>query len=264
MPLLSLATSVLGGSSLTNASATASNIVDSANGTASLDIAGILNTLDGFGLNVVSGLSNLFANGMDFSCWNSSYNPQEAQKDITADIPFALKWSGFQDNPNSATLNKLMTFIYSYRDDAQNGQKLVKCSAKGHKMREDAISQFENSIMAVVRDAYNVVNKGFVNGELYIPSGVPYRRGQAYRWRYVNCPVYEITLKKQLSAPPNDIPQGGSGGLPPKEQDFLNNYQPDVLPIDVGDQVIDIKNPIKENANKSSGFPWWLGLLLFI
>ncbi|WP_445458103.1 hypothetical protein [Flavobacterium sp. HNIBRBA15423] len=261
------ATSLLGGSTFTNASTAGANIVDTANGTASLDVNTILTALDGFGINVVSGFSNLFANGMDFSCWNSSYNPQEAQKDITADIPFALKWSGFEDNPNNETIKNLMKFIYSYRSDAQNGQKLVKCSAKGHKMREEAISAFEDQIMGLVRNNFTVTTLRYENGELYIASGVPYRRGQPYRWKYENMPVYDIKpIPKSGGANTNagnanvGATAGNTGVTGGVE---TTNTNPTSAVVVVGDTEIPIKVDPKDS--KPSGGSWgWLALLFLI
>ncbi|NHN25841.1 hypothetical protein FIA58_009160 [Flavobacterium jejuense] len=205
MPLVGVLTSAVGGSSV---SAGASNLIDSANGTASLDPSAILGALDGFGLNVVGGLTNILANGLDLSCWNSSYNPTEAKKDIVADIPFALKWSGFEDNPNSETLQNLMKFIWAYKSDAISGQRLVKCSAKGHKMREEAIASLFISVMDLVYKGFEVKEVGFTSGELYIASGVPYARGGAFRWRYENMPIYEI--KPKVSSGGSNINTGNS------------------------------------------------------
>jgi len=169
----------------------------------------------------------IFANGFDMSCWNASYSESKAQEALTTDIPFFLEWSGLSKNPTTQALNKFSNAMYSYIDDAINGQrsKFAKCTREGYAARQKGteealqkvINTLENSGLKVIRTGET---KGYVRIE-----NVPSFGGKVYEWGkntdrqstydYV---TYRLEDDYNNTPPSNNTGGGSTGGG--------SNYQP--------------------------------------
>ncbi|MBA4155560.1 hypothetical protein [Flavobacterium sp.] len=150
---------------------------------------GILNTgisaLTGFVTNIFSNtLGSVLANGMDLSCWGSSYSPATATSDIKLDLPFAYNYSGLNQKINTTNVNKFCQIMNGYIVDAINGQqpKYASCTRKGHKLRQDAFQAGKDSILEQISSSgYKLEKQGMVDGYLRVVGGFPgYAQGNNF------------------------------------------------------------------------------------
>jgi hypothetical protein len=151
----------------------------------------------------------VFANGFDLSCWNSSYSEQKAKKDIEKDMPYILEWSGIYKKANQDNFDRFMFITERYLQDAQHGQqsKYAKCTRKGHALREKAIKVLrENVISEFESQGFKVIAAGRKTLAKYEEISMP---GYGYPVVFLskNAPIdtemYTIISSKPVEAPAN-------------------------------------------------------------
>lgn len=134
------------------------NLLGSATSILSGDPTGIVSGIVG---KITGNLSAVFANGMDFHCWGSSWNPSKAQKEAPAMIEFILEQSGFLGSQSVDNFNRFMKYISvaiaaepGGRDCTRKGrQKLKECYQNA---KDEAIAQYANVFQLV---GYNTLKK---------------------------------------------------------------------------------------------------------
>ncbi len=127
----------------------------------------------------------IFANGFNFSCWNSSYSPKKGKRDVAVDMPFILKYSGLESDINTTNLARFLNVAKGYEDDSKAGQnrRFAKCTRQGHRLREEAVVAMIKEVMAQVRENYILTPTLKKKGGFRIPNGLPgYAAGRSYQW----------------------------------------------------------------------------------
>lgn len=127
----------------------------------------------------------IFANGFDFSCWGSGYNPSQARKDVEKDMPFFLQFSGLDKQVNTANYNRFINALYAYRSDAAFHQqsRYAKCTREGHRVRMEAVDSFARTVNNTIRQTHKIQQSNTsVEGALEMPHGFPgYYAGRLWR-----------------------------------------------------------------------------------
>lgn len=127
----------------------------------------------------------VFANGFDLSCWNSSYSEQKAKLDIEKDMPYILEWSGIYKQPTSENLDKFMWLTQAYINDSQHGQlsKYASCTRKGHALREKTVLVLrENVFKDFDSKNFKLTPAGKKKGITLQVSLPGYGAGQVFGW----------------------------------------------------------------------------------
>lgn len=147
---------------------------------------------------IVGGFTNIFKNGFDFSCFNSSYNQSKAANDVKVDLPFIVKESGIQDGDFSEkSINYFSNLVDNYIKDSQNGtqSKFAKCTRKGHQLRLDAAKKLRKTVFDNIESNQDIEIKLLgerpSNGHVMLPG---YAKGRKFGLHY---PVryYSVTKK---------------------------------------------------------------------
>ena len=130
-----------------------------------------------------STFGSVFSNGLNLSCWGSSYSPKQSQEDIAVDLPFLLEESGLKNNPSSSTLSKFMNATGAYLGTAQNGQTLsAKCSRDGWAKTEQATILFQSQVLDLLRSNGYTVTRGPLTEGAYSTKLPGYARGRTFAW----------------------------------------------------------------------------------
>lgn len=210
----------------------------------------------------------IFANGFDFSCWGSSYNPSQGRKDVEKDMPFFLQFSGLDREVNTTNYNRFQNAILAYRSDAAFHQqsRYAKCTREGHRVRMEAVDRFVESINQTVRQSYNLTPLIDKEGALEMPQGFPgYYAGRL--WRVGRIHNYAAFKYKYMTVSPKSGTTGGginvggntggnNGNSGNGSNDSGGNNTPDIAnPIN---PTIPI-NPSNNTSNASFGIA---GILL--
>lgn len=125
----------------------------------------------------------VFSNGLNLSCWGSSYSPKQSQEDVAVDLPFLLEESGLKNNPNSNTLSKFMNATGAYLGTAQNGQTLsAKCSRDGWAKTEQATILFQTQVLDLLRKSGYTITRGALTEGAYSTKLPGYARGRTFAW----------------------------------------------------------------------------------
>lgn len=129
---------------------------------------------------------SVFAN-FDFSCFNSAFDPKEAEVRVKKVTPWLLQTSGMFNNINTQTVNRffyLLAFAKSHFAIFRDGN-YANCTNKGGKLGFDLLSAFEAKIVAGI------------NSDLS-SSGLTLSEGKAQLVKAdVNIDPWGLTLKRK-------------------------------------------------------------------
>lgn len=218
------------------------------------DTVGIAtNFLSSLGIDPLGGVSNILTNGLDFSCWNSSYTPNQAKIDAPLQWNYILEKSGINKDITANTINEFLKLGWGIKHGASYliATLTAKCSKDGHKYRESFfIENIDNMIKSIISSGYQIQwesNKSTLHFDL---TDLPNWGSASYHG--------EATFAKAIKVTPPQSLQTIEVSV--KGDDYI--LEQDVITI----------NPITTTSTGSTdpkhddgkGFPWWVLGLLFI
>lgn len=107
--------------------------------------------------------SDIFANGINFSCWGSSNNPTKSKEQCSVDLPWILQRSGMKSSLNEATINKFVREISVYKHirhfGAYTDGGLAECTKEGNKLGFELSQAFLDQAMVSVQKSLASVGK---------------------------------------------------------------------------------------------------------
>lgn len=160
-----------------------------------------------------STLGSVFSNGMDLSCWGSSYSPSEAKVRAPKNFKNDLDGSGVLTSPNTQTLDKFLNSAYANFHGLrwiQNQKKYASCSRKGWQLEGDYYEQNIPKVLDALRQGgYTLTPTG---EQLLKNPREPHKvQGKTY-------PTFTVTKAVVDSGNGQVAGNGGTGGsgTPPK------------------------------------------------
>lgn len=148
-----------------------------------------------------STLGNVLANGLNLSCWGSSYSPAEARKEAPVHVQQKLELSGFLQNPSTETLNQFRNFIYQeiYGLELYITRDYASCTKDGWRTKIEYMDTFAKDMLVQLQ------NKGLIVQSIG-QQKVQYLQGSVYGQ------IPELTQKTfeafSLSKPNNSSSSG--------------------------------------------------------
>lgn len=127
-------------------------------------ISGIQDTILGnLGGAFNSTFGAVFANGLDFSCWNSSYSPNEAKAEMPKFVKIWLDESKVLTNPSSETLSYLsnrVSLAVSMWNNRIAQPKYAKCTKDGWRYCVRYAEEQFKAVLAELGKYYNIQEVG--------------------------------------------------------------------------------------------------------
>ncbi|MDT0689364.1 hypothetical protein RM549_06175 [Salegentibacter sp. F188] len=174
----------------------------------------------------------VFANGMDFSCWNAASSPQESQGIITESIqPYFEQISQRLSNPSGnddlmRNLNLALEGSHKlaalYRDMTKN-TSWAKCTIKGHEVIAKFAEGIRDHFLSVLNSPAFSFSKKTVNGNaVFAFNDFKIGIGGAANFPVSYPQVTAITQKGSYTPQKPTTPTTGND----YSNDYTNNYQP--------------------------------------
>ncbi|TPD70500.1 hypothetical protein [Flavobacterium microcysteis] len=110
-----------------------------------------------------STFGSVFANGLDLSCWNSSYSPSEAKTEMPQFVKIWLNESGVLTNPSSEALSYFsnrVSLAVSMWNNRIGQSKYAKCTKDGWRYCVTYAEQNLKNVLTELGKYYNIQEVG--------------------------------------------------------------------------------------------------------